>query len=71
VDAAMSTRKRLVIIIDRSGSMGGRQRMNLAKDAAVTVLNTLTPDDFVSKSIIHFLHVRKTPPKKAMTQGLF
>ena len=46
----MSTRKRLVIIIDRSGSMRAKQRMVLAKDAALTVLNTLTPDDYVSKS---------------------
>ena len=44
----MSTRKKLVIIIDRSGSMGKEHRMNLAKDAALTVLNTLTPDDYVS-----------------------
>ena len=52
VDAAMSTKKRLVIIIDRSGSMSAKQRMALAKDAALTALNTLTPNDYVSKQII-------------------
>lgn len=57
----MSTRKRLVIIIDQSGSMKAKQRMVLAKDAALTVLNTLTPDDYVSISFFFFqLFVYKT-----------
>lgn len=44
----MSTKKNLVIIIDRSGSMGNARRMILAKHAALTVLDTLTADDYVS-----------------------
>ena len=47
----MATRKNLVIIIDRSGSMSRAGRIVLAKDAALTVLETLTADDYVSTSV--------------------
>ena len=47
----MSTKKNVVIIIDRSGSMTKAGRMALAKDAALTVLDTLTADDYVSIAI--------------------
>ncbi|XP_028405667.1 uncharacterized protein LOC114528242 isoform X2 [Dendronephthya gigantea] len=60
VNAAMSARKKLVIIIDRSGSMGREQRMSLAKDAALTVLDTLTPDDYVTT--IAFSNSVQFPP---------
>lgn len=64
----MSTRKRLVIIIDQSGSMKAKQRMVLAKDAALTVLNTLTPDDYVSISFFFFqLFVYSIKQPKTMT----
>lgn len=51
VETASPVKKNLVIIIDRSGSMSGL-RMRLAKEAAFTVLDTLSPKDNVS--IVHF-----------------
>ena len=48
VGAAMSLRKNMIIIIDKSGSMGNKGRMSLAIAAALTVLDTLRPDDYVS-----------------------
>lgn len=51
VETASPVKKNLVIIIDRSGSMSGL-RMRLAKEAALTVLDTLPPKDNVS--IVHF-----------------
>lgn len=47
VETASPVKKNLVIIIDRSGSMFGT-RMKLAIDAALTVLDTLSPQDNVS-----------------------
>jgi len=47
VETASPVNKNLVIIIDRSGSMSGT-RMKLAIDAALTVLDTLSPQDNVS-----------------------
>lgn len=47
VETASPVNKNLVIIIDRSGSMSGK-RMKLAIDAALTVLDTLSPQDNVS-----------------------
>lgn len=47
METASPVKKNLVIIIDRSGSMSG-PRMQLAKDAALTVLDTLSPQDNVS-----------------------
>ena len=51
VETASPVKKNLVIIIDRNGSMSGL-RMRLAKEAAFTVLDTLSPKDNVS--IVHF-----------------
>ena len=48
METASPVKKNLVIIIDRSGSMSG-PRMRLAIDAALTVLDTLSPQDNVSK----------------------
>ena len=53
VETASPVKKNLVIIIDRSGSMKGL-RMKLAKDAAITVLDTLSPHDNVSKNSFLF-----------------
>lgn len=47
VETASPVKKNLVIIIDRSGSMSG-PRMRLAIEAALTVLDTLSPQDNVS-----------------------
>ena len=47
VETASPVKKNLVIIIDRSGSMSGT-RMKLAIDAALTVLDTLSPQDNVN-----------------------
>ena len=44
----MPVRKNLIVIIDRSGSMSLLQRMNLARTAALTVLDGLRPEDYVS-----------------------
>lgn len=44
---AMTVQKKVVIIIDYSGSMKNKNRMLLAQNAALTVLSTLTPDDYV------------------------
>ena len=45
--------KDLVVVVDRSGSMlsthNGRTLMDIAIDAAKTVINTLNPNDRVSK----------------------
>lgn len=50
--------KSVVIIIDTSGSMG-TTRLNLAKEAALTALGTLNPNDYVS--IIEFNSDPGTP----------
>lgn len=47
MENASPVKKNLVIIIDRSGSMKG-PRMRLAIDAALTVVDTLSPQDNVS-----------------------
>lgn len=49
---AASGPKDVVLIIDTSGSMEVSNRMQIAKEAAHLILNTLTPDDFVN--IIQF-----------------
>jgi hypothetical protein len=46
--AASSGPKNLVIILDVSGSMGDLNRINLAKSAAKSVLDTLTFADYVN-----------------------
>lgn len=51
METASPVKKNLVIIVDRSGSMSG-PRMLLAKDAAVTVLDTLSAQDNVSQDIL-------------------
>ena len=52
VETASPVNKNLVIIIDRSGSMSGT-RMRLAIEAALTVLDTLSPQDNVSSHGIY------------------
>jgi hypothetical protein len=47
-------------VVDRSGSMGtydrsGRTLMDLAKEAAVTVVDTLNPDDRVCSDVNLFV----------------
>lgn len=46
--AASSGPKDVVIVVDVSGSMGQHNRLELAKDAAVTVINTLGSDSYVN-----------------------
>lgn len=46
--AATSGPKNVILVLDVSGSMGSNDRIELAKDAAVTVINTLTNSDFVA-----------------------
>ncbi|KAL9972842.1 hypothetical protein ACROYT_G019223 [Oculina patagonica] len=58
VETASPVKKNLVIIIDRSGSMSG-PRMRLAIEAALTVLDTLSPQDNVG--ILAFSHKIQTP----------
>ena len=45
--AATSGPKNVILVVDVSGSMGGLGRLSLAKDAAKTVVNTLTNFDYV------------------------
>ena len=45
--AATSGPKNVILVIDVSGSMRSRGRLELAKDAAKTVINTLTNFDYV------------------------
>eukprot|EP00761_Pharyngomonas_kirbyi_P010550 gb/GECH01010570.1/.p1 GENE.gb/GECH01010570.1/~~gb/GECH01010570.1/.p1 ORF type:complete len:1003 (+),score=253.65 gb/GECH01010570.1/:1-3009(+) len=45
---ASSGPKDVILLIDISGSMGQNNRINVAKEAALTVLNTLTTKDFVN-----------------------
>ena len=52
--------KDLVVMVDKSGSMkvhhNGRSLMDIAIDAATTVINTLNPNDRVSSSLFgHFV----------------
>jgi hypothetical protein len=51
VAAAVPEPRDIVVVIDHSGSMAktveGSTRMNLAKEAATTVLDTLNPNDNV------------------------
>ena len=67
----MSTRKNLVVIIDRSGSMGGKNRLILAKNAALTVLDTLTPDDYVSICIAWCSEVYKHRAERIFLKFFF
>ena len=45
--AATSGPKNVILVIDVSGSMGSFNRLSIAKDAAKTVVNTLTNFDYV------------------------
>ena len=47
VETATPIPKHVVIVIDKSGSMQSRNRMQIAKEAAKTVLDTLNPRDMV------------------------
>ena len=51
VETATPEPKDVVVVIDRSGSMG-TSRMNIAKEAAITVLSTMNPRDRVGKPLI-------------------
>ena len=64
METASPIKKNLVIIIDRSGSMSG-PRMRLAVDAALTVLDTLSSQDYVSITI-HNATARKTTLTKVI-----
>ena len=46
--AATSGPKNVILVLDVSGSMGNNDRMELTKEAALTVINTLTNSDFVA-----------------------
>ncbi|XP_068702229.1 VWFA and cache domain-containing protein 1-like isoform X1 [Montipora foliosa] len=59
VETASPVKKNVVIIIDRSASMRRLRRMELAKDAAITVLDTLSPQDNVG--IVVFSTLVNTP----------
>ena len=48
VQASAPTPKDVVLVIDRSASMKKFDRMKVTKQAAITVLNTLTPDDRIA-----------------------
>lgn len=48
VNAASPTPKRLVLTLDRSGSMSGDRFMKV-KEAAIAVLDSLGPNDEVGK----------------------
>ena len=46
--AATSGPKNVILVLDVSGSMGNNDRMELTKEAALTVIQTLTNSDFVA-----------------------
>ena len=46
--AATSGPKNVILVLDVSGSMGSNDRIDLAMDAATTVIDTLTNSDFTS-----------------------
>ena len=46
--AATSGPKDVILVIDVSGSMSSNNRIGLARDAAITVINTLTNSDYVA-----------------------
>ena len=48
MESASPVRKNIVIIIDQSSSMRKDRKMEMAKDAAITVLDTLSPQDNAS-----------------------
>ena len=50
VETATPIPKHVVIVIDRSGSMGESNLIRIAKDASKTVLDTLNPRDKVLKA---------------------
>ena len=65
MEAATPNPKDLVLVLDRSGSMssfhGDKQLMQIAKEAAATVLDTLNPNDrvkllFLQQELIEFPH---------------
>nr|XP_006815782.1 PREDICTED: VWFA and cache domain-containing protein 1-like [Saccoglossus kowalevskii] len=65
VEAATPEPKNVVIVIDTSGSMAnlhsGKSLINIAIDAAITVLDTMNPNDKVG--VIAFSDELKLPPK--------
>ena len=63
---AASGSKNIILIIDISGSMDG-QKLNLAKDAAKAVVNTLSNSDFVA--IISFSNVARSIYKNRITRA--
>ena len=69
VTTATPDPKDVVLILDTSGSMtfqtaSGQTRINVAKEAAKTVINTLSPNDRVSSSssssILHAAEANST-----------
>ncbi|XP_019645836.1 PREDICTED: VWFA and cache domain-containing protein CG16868-like [Branchiostoma belcheri] len=59
VSAASPKKKNVVIVIDISGSMNTAHRIDLAKQAALTVLDTLTARDWVG--VVSFSNEAETP----------
>ncbi|XP_078594527.1 VWFA and cache domain-containing protein 1-like [Branchiostoma floridae x Branchiostoma japonicum] len=59
VSAASPKKKNVVIVIDVSLSMSDANRMNLAKQAALTVLDTLTARDWAG--VVSFSDTAETP----------
>eukprot|EP00058_Branchiostoma_floridae_P028145 XP_002613636.1 hypothetical protein BRAFLDRAFT_93677 [Branchiostoma floridae] len=59
VSAASPKKKNVVIVIDVSLSMSDANRINLAKQAALTVLDTLTARDWVG--VVSFSEIAETP----------
>ncbi len=61
VETATPTPKDVVVVIDTSGSMGvrygGSTLMQIAKEAAKTVLDTLNPNDMVSHNCNSYSNV--------------
>ncbi|XP_048589597.1 VWFA and cache domain-containing protein 1 isoform X2 [Nematostella vectensis] len=60
VEAVTRMRTNIVVVIDRSSSMSTAGRMALARQAAVTVLDTLGPNDKVG--VVAFSHFIIKPP---------
>ena len=68
MEAATAIPKDIVVVLDRSGSMKGRM-MQIAREAAKTVVETLNPNDRVRRTRTKGLCKSETIPIKKTGSG--
>ena len=67
METASPVKKNIVIVIDQSLSMSSEGKMDLAKDAANTVLDTLSPQDNAStRSTKKMMYIYTLDPERSL-----